>query len=72
MQSAAEYLDHLRPWRNQDSYVTRTVLATNQGKALASRMALEIAKGQWPPHPHTGAGPEGPSAPTTHHPGGIS
>lgn len=43
VQGAAEYLDHLRPYRGQDSYVTRTLLDVNQGKGLATKFALEIA-----------------------------
>lgn len=43
VQSAGEYLDHLRPYRKYDSYVSRTVLNTSKGKGLAAQYAREIA-----------------------------
>lgn len=43
VQGAAEYLDHLRPYRGQDSYVSRTLIDVNKGKGLATKFALEIA-----------------------------
>jgi phage/plasmid-like protein (TIGR03299 family) len=43
VQGAAEYFDHLRPFRNEDSYVQRTVLGVNKAKGLATKFALEIA-----------------------------
>lgn len=43
LQGAAEYLDHLRPYRGQDSYVQRTLLDVNKNKGLAMKFALEVA-----------------------------
>lgn len=43
VQGAAEYLDHLRPYRGQDTYVQRTLIDVNKGKGLATKFALEIA-----------------------------
>lgn len=43
VQAGAEYLDHLRPYRGQDSYVARTLIDVNKGKGLATKFALEIA-----------------------------
>jgi phage/plasmid-like protein (TIGR03299 family) len=42
VQGAAEYLDHLRPIKSQQSYVRRTVIDTNKGKALAYAKVLEL------------------------------
>ncbi len=44
VQGAAEFLDHLRPHKNQESYVQRTVIDTNKGKALAVAKVLELTK----------------------------
>jgi phage/plasmid-like protein (TIGR03299 family) len=44
VQGAAEYLDHLRPWKSQQSYVRRTVIDTNAGKAMAYAKVLELVK----------------------------
>jgi phage/plasmid-like protein (TIGR03299 family) len=43
VQAGAEYLDHLRPYKGQDSYVSRTLIDVNKGKGLATKFALEIA-----------------------------
>jgi len=44
VQGAAEFLDHLRPKKSQQSYVQRTVIDTNKGKALAVSKVLELTK----------------------------
>lgn len=43
VQSAAEYLDHLRKYKNRETYVARTLVDVNVGKGLATKHALEIA-----------------------------
>ena len=43
VQGAAEYLDHIRPHKSQQSYVRRTVIDSDKGKALGVRLALEVA-----------------------------
>jgi phage/plasmid-like protein (TIGR03299 family) len=43
VQAAAEYLDHIRPHKSQQSYVRRTVIDSEKGKALGVRLALEVA-----------------------------
>lgn len=45
VQGAAEYLDHLRPRKSQQSYVRRTVIDTNAGKAMAYDKVMELVKG---------------------------
>jgi len=44
VQGAAEYLDHIRKAKTQESYVARTVIDTNKGKALAYAKVLELCK----------------------------
>jgi phage/plasmid-like protein (TIGR03299 family) len=44
VQSAVEWLDHLRPIRKQEAYVARTVIDPQKGKALAVRKVLELCK----------------------------
>lgn len=41
-QGAAEYLDHLRDYKTPESYVQRTVVDRNKGKALAFRLVSEL------------------------------
>jgi hypothetical protein len=43
VQGAAEYLDHLRKFKNRETYVARTLVDVNVGKGLATKHALEIA-----------------------------
>lgn len=42
VQAAGEYLDHYRAFRNEDTYVRRTLLSPNEGKAIAKRLAIKI------------------------------
>lgn len=44
VQGAAEYLDHLRAWKTQETYVARTVINNDKGKALAYAKVLELCK----------------------------
>lgn len=44
VQGAAEYLDHVRTWKSQETYVQRTVIDTSKGKALAFGKVLELCK----------------------------
>lgn len=43
VQAAGEYLDHERGYRTRDSYTGRTLLAMEQGKVRAHRLALQLA-----------------------------
>jgi phage/plasmid-like protein (TIGR03299 family) len=43
VQGAAEYFDHLRKFKNQETYVARTLVDVNVAKGLATKFALEIA-----------------------------
>lgn len=43
VQGAAEYLDHIRPHKSQQSYVRRTVIDSDKAKALGVKYALAVA-----------------------------
>lgn len=43
VQGAAEYFDHLRKYKNRETYVARTLVDVNVAKGLAAKYALEIA-----------------------------
>lgn len=43
MQAAGEALDHLRPYNSQETYFTRTVIATEPMKLEAYKLARELA-----------------------------
>jgi phage/plasmid-like protein (TIGR03299 family) len=44
VQCAGEYLDHVRAYRNQDTYINRTLLTPEAQKARAYKLAREVAK----------------------------
>lgn len=43
VQGAAEYFDHLRKFKNRETYVARTLVDVNVAKGLATKIALDIA-----------------------------
>lgn len=43
VQASGEYLDHIRGWRNQETYFGRTMLRKEPLKAKAAKLALSIA-----------------------------
>jgi phage/plasmid-like protein (TIGR03299 family) len=44
VQGAGEYLDHVRAYRNTDTYINRTLLTPEAQKARAYKLAREVAK----------------------------
>lgn len=44
VQSATEYLDHSRSYRNQDSFLGRSILGVEKTKAKALTLARQVAK----------------------------
>lgn len=45
VQGAGEWLDHYRNYRNQDAYVSRTLLRPEPEKARALKLAVKVARG---------------------------
>jgi hypothetical protein len=44
VQAAGEYLDHLRGWKNRETYLGRTMLKPEPLKARAVKLVRELAE----------------------------